>query len=50
VLYNKRMQLSARGFWSARALDRRPVALRTLVDGFASGRRAVYGRRTTGGS
>jgi len=45
---NKRMQLAARSFRSASPAGRRPFELRAGLGGFASGRRAVYGRRTAG--
>jgi len=44
------MQLAARGLWCAPLTGRRPCELRASLDGFAAGRRAVYGRRTAGGS
>jgi hypothetical protein len=44
----KRMQLAARGFWSASCAGQRPSELRANLGGFASGRRAVYVGFTAG--
>jgi hypothetical protein len=48
ALANKRMQLAARGLWSAGRAGRRPSELRAGVGGFASGRRTVYVGFTAG--
>jgi len=48
VPHNKRMQLAARGFWFALRAVRRPSVLQSGLDGFAAGRRAVYGWSTAG--
>ena len=42
------MHLAARSFWSTPVAGRRPSVLRASLGGFASGRRAVYGRRMAG--
>ena len=50
VWSNNRMQLAARSFGSTPAACRRPFELRARLGSFASGRRAVYGWCTAGGS
>jgi hypothetical protein len=47
---NKRMQLSARGLRSVIIAAGGRSSLDRNAGGFASGRRAVYGRFTAGGS